>query len=113
MTTVNDAFINALLADASYIDRLVPELTGTALADMLAGRMTQDLATYVGKNFAVVEQEFGNSSNFDATVWRGNVGTPYAGRVYVSMRGTQEGPDFAADYDLFRTGSPIGSLWIW
>ena len=41
MTAVNDAYINALLADASYVENeLVPGVTGTELASKVAGRMT-------------------------------------------------------------------------
>jgi hypothetical protein len=110
MTTINNTYINALLADSAYVDGLTPELTGDDLATKLIGRMTPALATYIGNNFAVVDQVGGLSSSFDATVWRGNAGTPYAGQIYVSMRGTQEGPDFAADYDLASTGLARGQL---
>jgi Ca2+-binding RTX toxin-like protein len=104
MTTINDAYINALLADSSYVNDLVPGMTGAALRGQLAGRMTLELATYIGDNFMVVTQAGGLASSFEATVWRGNAGTPYAGQVYVSMRGTQEGPDFTTDADLAATG---------
>lgn len=104
MTTINDAYINALLADACYVDDLIPEMTGLALAGKIGGSMTPALATYIGNNFTVIQQVGGLSSSFDATVWRGNAGTPYAGQVYVSMRGTQEGPDFVADGDLASSG---------
>lgn len=104
MTTINDAYINALLADSSYVDDFVPGMTGTRLADQIAGRMTPTLAKYVGDNFSVVSQVGGLASSFDATVWRGNADTPYVGQIYVSMRGTQEGPDFVADGDLALSG---------
>ena len=100
MTSINDTFINALLADSSYVDGLTPGLTGDTLRLKLTGRMTPELAKHIGDNFTVVNQVGGLASSFDATVWRGNAGTSYAGQVYVSMRGTQEGPDFTADADL-------------
>ncbi len=100
MTAINDAYINALLADAAYVNGL---RNGT-LEDQLTGRMTSDLAKYISDNFTVVNQVGGLASSFDATVWRGNAGMPYAGQIYVSLRGTQEGPDFAADGDLATSG---------
>lgn len=97
MTTINDTYINALLADASYVSNLDQTTTPGQLAAALTGRMTPELAKYVSDNFTVVTQASGFASSFEATVWRGNAGTPYAGQIYVSTRGTQEGPDFAAD----------------
>ncbi len=99
MTTINDAYINALLADASYVD----DLRNESLEADLKARLTQPLAKYVGDNFTVVTQESKDGlleSSFDATVWRGNADTAYAGQVYVSMRGTQELMDFVNDGDL-------------
>ena len=58
--------------------------------------MTAELAKYVSNNFSIVTQASGYASSFDATVWRGNAGTAYAGQFYVSMRGTQEAFDFSA-----------------
>ena len=104
MTTINDTYVNALLADACYVDGLLPNQTGAELAGQLAGRMTPELAKYIGDNFTVVNQASGFASSFEATVWRGNAGTPYAGQVYVSTRGTQEFPDFGADADLASSG---------
>jgi len=104
MTTINDAYINALLCDAAYVEQLRSGMSGRDLADAVSGRMTADQGKYIGDNFSVVQQVSGTNSSFDATVWRGNDGTPYAGQVYVSMRGTQEGPDYAADGDLATSG---------
>ena len=104
MTTINDAYINALLADASYVNNLLPNQTGANLAVLLAKRMTQELADFIGLNFTVVTQASGYASSFDAIVWRGNTGTAFAGQVYVSMRGTQGTTDIAADADLATTG---------
>ena len=54
MTTINDTYINALLADSSYVNGLLPNQTGAALATQLTGRMTPELARYIGDNFTVV-----------------------------------------------------------
>ena len=72
--------------------------------------MTDELAKYVGDNFSVVTQVGGLASSFDATVWRGNAGTPYAGLVYVSMRGTQESQDLVEDANLAVAGVPPWQL---
>lgn len=41
MTTINDTYINALLADAAYADGLQENLTPEALAGKLTLRMTE------------------------------------------------------------------------
>ena len=73
--------------------------------------MTPTLAAQIGKGFTVVTQvqnlAFGQSS-FDATVWRANNenGSPNPnGKLYVSMRGTQQLTDFLVDADLAVTGN--------
>ena len=53
---IHDAFANAILADASYVNGLLPEMTGKALADSLGPRLTDTIAVYVGDNFKVVGQ---------------------------------------------------------
>ncbi|MEJ6021971.1 putative Ig domain-containing protein [Ramlibacter sp. PS4R-6] len=103
--TLNDAYINALLADASYVDGLAIDMTGALLANQISGRMTPALARYIGSNFTVLDVAAGLSSSFEAVVWRGNVGTSFAGQTFISFRGTQEGPDFTdADPDLASSG---------
>ena len=101
MTMINDAYINAILADASYVDGLGVG----SLETNLTSDMTAPLAKYIADNFVVVTQASGYDSSFEATVWRGKSGTPYAGQTYVSMRGTQEfPPDGLADADLVASG---------
>ncbi len=104
MMKINDTYINALLADSSYVNGLLPNQTGAALTAQISGRMTPELAKYIGDNFTVVTQVSGLASSFDAVVWRGNAGTPYGGQIYVSMRGTQEPADLDADADLAASG---------
>jgi Ca2+-binding RTX toxin-like protein len=104
MTTVQDAYINALLADAAYVN----DLEGLSRDDLilqLQGRMTPKLAKYIGDNFSVVAQVGGLASSFDATVWRDR-----GRQIYVSMRGTQGGTDIAADLDLATSGLPHEQL---
>ncbi|MGB8763706.1 MAG: hypothetical protein WCD07_02760, partial [Burkholderiales bacterium] len=42
--------------------------------------------------------------------WQGNAGTPYAGKTYVSMTGTEGLADFATDYDLAIAGAPLDQM---
>ncbi len=54
MTTIHDAYINALLADAAYaIDNDVNSDTNLANLDALTVRMTPTLAQYISDNFYV------------------------------------------------------------
>ena len=46
MTAINDAYINALLANASYVDGL----SNKSLKADLAGSMTPALAQYIAAN---------------------------------------------------------------
>ncbi|ODS22977.1 hypothetical protein AB835_11275 [Candidatus Endobugula sertula] len=107
MGTINDTYINALLADTSYVtlkeNGII--LTGSAYINAVAKRMTPDVAQYIADNFVVVTQENNDDgSGFDATVWQGKTGTNYAGQVYISMRGTQGALDIAEDADLATSG---------
>lgn len=111
MNSISQTYINALLADATYVHNIDPLLTDKPLEEKLSDRMTPALAKYVSKNFSVVTQiESGDffASGFDATVWRendanGNVNLN--GKLYISMRGTEPLVDLAiADADLAVTG---------
>lgn len=119
MSMINDAFINALLADATYVDDLEPGFTGGTLAEKVSKRMTPVLAELIGRNFTVLTQidsPDGLGTGFDATVWRGNVGTSYEGKVYVSTRGTEGLQDFLTDGDLAFSGNArfqIASMVNW
>ena len=92
MNAIEQAYINALLADATYalsIDRL-SGFSKIELFDFLKVRMTEPLAKYISDNFKVVtnintsDSIFSTDSGFDATVWE-QLST---GNIYVSMRGT-------------------------
>ena len=84
MTKINDTYINALLADAAYVEKLDEADNSGALTTALTGRMTSGVAQYITDNFTVLTEEDNNGSilsesSFDATVWQGNVGTDYEG----------------------------------
>jgi Ca2+-binding RTX toxin-like protein len=107
MNLINDAFINALLTDATYAlgDATYKDFTGSILADLLKNRMTEELANYIGDNFKIVthiETDDAFGSGFDATVWERN-----DGKKYVSMQGTTGTGDFLTDVDLtLGNGAP-------
>jgi Ca2+-binding RTX toxin-like protein len=102
MTSIYDTYVNALLADATYVHGLN---SNSNLATALAERMTPTLAKYISQNFRIVTQvQSGDivGSGFDATVWRQTA----TGKLYVSMRGTEPGTDLAiADVDLALNGN--------
>ena len=116
MASINNSFINALLADITYVGGLTPGMTGVLLSGKVEvqSRMTPAIAKVIGDNFTVVTQVDSpdglGGTGFDATVWRGNAGTLYAGKLYVSMRGTEGIQDFLADIDLAVSGNARAQL---
>lgn len=109
-TAMNATYINALLADASYVD------LSANINTRLANRLTQPLADFITANFEVMNQT-GSSDGalsfggFGATVWRGKSTGDYAGQTYVSMRGTQELlSDIPDDLQLALTGVTYSQL---
>ncbi|RCS56718.1 hypothetical protein [Parvibium lacunae] len=116
-TTINQAYINALLADAVYANDnqgLKNGQTGQILESVIQKRMTPTQAKFIADNFTVVSAEdkpdapFGSS--FEGVVWRGNAGTDYAGQIYVSMRGSQQITDFLVDGDLATSGATYSQM---
>ncbi|MBX9793285.1 MAG: calcium-binding protein, partial [Burkholderiaceae bacterium] len=109
MTTIQNDYINALLADATYVDNLDAGNTGTALSTKLTIRMTEPQAQFIASNFEVLSNATTGpsafTSGFDATVWRGKTGTAYANNVYVSLRGTLGAADLLTDVDLAANGA--------
>ncbi len=114
-TEINSAYINALLADASYVELTNQngevETDPTIIKANLALRITQPLANFITTNFEVLNQEPDSLlDGFSATVWKGKTGTEYAGQVYVSTRGTEPGVDFVDDVILGATGVAYDQL---
>ena len=110
MNTIQTAYINALLADASYVEAI---RKGELNASAFKGRLTQSQADFLAANFKVKDSVETPSilgslvdPGFDAVVWEGKENTPYAGQVFVSMRGTQGATDIADDISLAATGVP-------
>ncbi|MFE8643837.1 calcium-binding protein [Sphingomonas sp. NCPPB 2930] len=108
MKNISNAYINALLADATYAlnDNNINGLTGSSLEALsgFAERMTSTLAKYIGENFTVVnhiETSDVSASGFDATVWREKA----SGKIYVSLQGTAGFQDFLTDATLTLNGN--------
>ena len=121
MNSIQTAYINALLADAAYIENIG---TGEINASRFAPRLTPTQATYLAANFTVVTSlETPNTidpqlgTGFDAVVWQIKVGSELAGpnnvnagKIFVSMRGTQGGTDIADDGTLASRGIPYDQI---
>lgn len=115
MNNITDAFINALLADATYaleLDGFASSSSASdrkALVGLLSDRMTPTLAEYIGNNFTVIDHFESDDvwgSGFDATVWKRN-----DGKIYVTMQGTTGLGDFLTDADLtLGNGAPARQI---
>ena len=113
MSYIQSAYINALLADASYIDLPIGAISRDQWGDAkgaLPTRMTPQLARFIADNFEVIDNRYASEyheSGFDAIVWKGREGTPYEGKVFLSTRGTEvKGRDLLdADPDLTLNSS--------
>lgn len=65
-TAMNTTYINALLADASYVSY------DSNWLDNLENRLTQPLADFITANFEVLNQKTESLlDGFSATVWKG------------------------------------------
>lgn len=105
--TIGSQFVNALLSEAVYAADLMPELDERGLTKLFEKDLPPVLAKFISHNFAVAAEvdtsdELG--SGFDAAVWRGNSGTQFAGKIFVSLRGTEGLQDVAADVALATLG---------
>jgi hypothetical protein len=123
MNTISETYVNSLLADAAYVNlhdgnsNADPLLVGTRLTTVIAARLTRPQAEYITANFEVVTQELSPIGGFDATVWRikpnsalAGPSNENAGKVYVSMRGTQSATDLADDVELAVKGVPTDQI---
>lgn len=117
MNPIINTYINALLADAAYVKGID---AGAVDPDMFKDRLTEPQAAYLAANFTVVtsietpntiHSELG--TGFDAVVWQIKAGSELAGpnnvnagKLFVSMRGTQGPTDSADDITLASRGVP-------
>lgn len=65
MNEVSIAYINALLADASY-RTVTTGMTNEQLADELESRMTTTQASYIAANFEVLNSETSPTGGFES-----------------------------------------------
>lgn len=105
MTTIQNTYINSLLAEASYVELIGGMSQSDIIEELDREALTLRQAQYIASNFEVIGAKetpdiFG--SGFDAVVWRGRTGSEFEGQVFVSMRGTEPpGMDLLeADRDL-------------
>ena len=115
MNTIQTTYINALLADASYVtlsENGIVITNQAVLKTNLTAVLTQPQATYLLENFDILTQTLSPTGGFDAVVWRGKstAGSDLADKVFVSMRGTQELQDFADDGSLAARGIPYNQI---
>ena len=86
MSYIQSAYINALLADASYIDLPIGIISQDQFENTegtLSRRITPQLARFIADNFEVIDNRYASEyheSGFDAIVWKGREGTPYEGK---------------------------------
>jgi len=121
MNAIHTAYINALLADAVYVTDIKKRVIE---ANDFKDRLTPTQSTYLAANFTVVtsietpntiHSELG--TGFDAVVWQIKAGSELAGpnnvnagKLFVSMRGTQGGTDIADDGTLATRGIPYDQI---
>jgi len=95
---IHDAFVNALLAEASYVEGLLQGDRDDVFTRKLTPELTGELAEYVGQHFSVVKQVTDSASGFSVTVFEDRS----SAQRYISFRGTEEfGADWVADADIF------------
>lgn len=103
MTDINFLYANAVLADSVYVAGLQPNMQSSDLAAALAGRMGPTNAAWIADNFTVaasIDTSDGTGTGFDAAVWRGQAGSEFEGKLFVSCRGTEGVQDFLTDANL-------------
>lgn len=118
MNNIQTAYVNALLANASYV-----QVSNVTLAEDLSPRLTPTQATYLAANFTVKASTDPAADGFNAVVWEVKAGSELAGpnnqnagQIFVSMRGTQETQDLVDDVQLAIKGIPykqVASMVNW
>ncbi len=96
MTTIEQAFFDAVLADISYVDELEEGMTGDVLAGKIEKRISAPLAEIIGARFEVLAVKNDTSTGYQGVVFRDK----QTNELYVANRGTEEIKDFIADGNL-------------
>lgn len=103
---INDLYMNALLAQATYANKLTDGMEGEDLARKLFEQlkkngMTQAQAEYFSSKYEVVTQQSTTDSGFSATVFKRITDSSY----HFAMRGTDfDGADIANNVQNFNYG---------
>jgi hypothetical protein len=110
VNSIQSAYVNALLADASYV---IDIDVGAIDRDRFDERLTHTQASFLAANFRVLDTYNAMFGGFNAVVWEIKAGSELAlanpgdaGKVFVSIRGTQEPVDFLNDGQLAVSGIP-------
>ena len=112
---IQSADVGALPADATDTDRI------RRYEAEIRKQLTPEESDYLFGNFEVIaknKRDISQSgSNFDATVWRGRNGTPYAGEVHISLRPTQALPGgsyWVPDIDAYESAyNQVRDMYNW
>lgn len=112
MNKLQEIYINSVLSDAAYVENLNNLADENTLGD-LNKRMTTSQAKFITSNFEVLAAKETNDffgSGFDAVIWRGKENGIAAGKVFVSLRGTEGAQDFITDVDLALSVAARGQI---
>ena len=105
MATIEQAFIECVLADLAYVGTLQKGMSQKGRADEFARRITQPLAEKFAARFEILTTHSDAASDYQAVVFK-DVTT---GDLYLANRGTESTTDIVnADLDL-ALGSGVAS----
>ncbi|MBU1567847.1 MAG: hypothetical protein KJ630_19750 [Proteobacteria bacterium] len=96
MTTIEQVFLEAVLADISYVDGLTKGMTNDVLAGKIENRISEPLAEAISTRFEVLAVKDDSSSSYQGVVFRDKE----TNTIYVANRGTYTFLDFVADANL-------------
>ncbi|HEX8011978.1 MAG TPA: calcium-binding protein, partial [Casimicrobiaceae bacterium] len=96
MTSIDQAFFDAVLADIVYVDGITPGMSGNVLRDKIRFRVPLPLAQEIGDRLQVLAVRDDPASEFQGVVFKDLTD----GTLYVANRGTAGGKDIPADFDL-------------
>ena len=96
MTSIDQAFIDAAIADIVYVEGLTRGQSGNILTDLIKFRIPITAAQAIGERFIVLDVHEDLASSFQGAIFKDRTD----GTIYVANRGTLETQDFLADADL-------------
>ena len=96
MSKINNGFLDAVLADITYVDGFVPGVSGKELAGAIEYRVSKPLAAFIGDRFSVLAAYDGPLTDYQGVVFKDKTD----GTLYLAHRGTAGSVDIVADIDL-------------